>query len=236
MLIRRLLRFLFVAVALFLAGACGSLPPPSTPTAAPSPIPSDTPTASPTATLTEAPLWTDTPEPTDLPLPTVPTETPVPPTATIDLTARPIPVVTVHPGGVITVLITEDQLNAGLASRFAAAPITNYTVAPQANLSDGSLDMTMQIVPLKAPPNSNPLTVTLTLTLAATGGALDIQPTLLVPLNAGVTARQVKLGQALLFQTLTELVAQAVTPSTAVTYTGITIQPDSIEFSLVKAA
>src|SRR5262249_52611410 len=155
------------------------------------------------STPTPTPLWTDTPEPTDLPLPTVLTETPIPPTATLDSSTFPLPMVTVNPDGIITLTITEDQLNAGLAARFAAAPITNYAGSPVINLGDGSLEMKMTIVPLKAPSGSNPLFVSLTLTLGVYDRALEIQPTLLSPLNVGVTARQVKLGQALLLQTLT---------------------------------
>src|SRR5262249_30802319 len=111
----------------------------------------------------------------------------------------------------------------------------NYANAPVVNLGDDSLVMTMQIVPLKAPSGSNPLATSLTLTLVIYNGALEIQPTLLAPLNAGVTARQVKLGQALLAQTLAEMAAQAAGTSGALTYTAASIQPDAIQLTFVKA-
>lgn len=223
---------LLLGATLLILAACGGPPIPPTPTAAPSPTPTETPTLAPTATPTETPSWTDTPLPTDVP---PSTDTLVAPDTTLDLTAESLPVVTIEPGGVITVMITEDQINATLASRFASAPIPNFHDSPVVNLGDGNLEMTMQIVPLKAPAGANPLPTSLTLALATRNGALEIQPTLLSPLNAGVTARQVKLGQALLLQTLNEMVAQAAASSGSLSFVQVMVEPDSIQFSVTKA-
>jgi hypothetical protein len=215
-----------------LMGGCGGIAPieptavvPPTRTIQPSP------TAGPGVTLTLPtlpPTWTPRPRTAGPPTVTLlPSYTPPPPTATRDQAADIPPVVTSERGATILKL-TEAQLNAALARRFDAAPLPDYTSAPRVALGDGSMAVTMRIVPFNAPPGSSPQTMTLTVTLAIYAGALEIHPTQLAPLETGVLTRQVKPGQALLLQTLNDLVSQAAGNPRTMTYNYVDVHPDGV--------
>jgi hypothetical protein len=199
-------------------------------------LPTETITAAPTnvpeitvAPPTLEPSWT--PSPTKPVPPTVtllPSYTPPPATATRDAVAEVPPAVTINPDGVITLTISEAQLNAALARKFDAAPLANYTTTPRVMLDNGSMLVTMEIVPLNQPSGASPLTMTLTTTFAVYAGTLENRPTGLAPLNAGVTTLQVKPGQALLLQTLHEVVIEATGKPAALTYRSIEVRSDGV--------
>lgn len=175
------------------------------------------------------PSWT--PSPTKPVPPTVtllPSYTPPPATATRDVVAELPPAVTINPDGVVTLIISEAQLNAALARKFDAAPLANYTTAPRIMLDNGAILVTMEIVPLNQPPGASPLTMTLMTTLAVYAGTLENRPTALAPINAGVTTLQVKPGQALLHQTLHEMVIEAVGKPATLTYRSVEVRSDGV--------
>ena len=174
------------------------------------------------------PTWT--PGPTKTELPTIP---PKPALPTRDQTAEaPINVVS-NGNGASELAITEAQLNAALKRKFGEAPLANYTDAPHVTLGDGSLIMTLLIVPLNAPPDSKPQTMTLIADFAIHDGALELEPMNLAPLNVGVTTLQVKLGHNLLMQTLNELVHDAAGVSGTLTYNFVSIAPDKLSLTAV---
>ena len=162
----------------------------------------------------------------------LPSYTPPPGTATRDAVAEVPPAVTINPEGVITLIISEAQLNAALARKFDAAPLANYTTTPRVMLDNGSMLVTMEIVPLNQPPGASPLTMTLTTTLAVYAGTLENRPTSLAPLNAGVTTLQVKPGQALLLQTLHEVVIEAAGKPAALTYKTVEVRSDGLALTV----
>ncbi len=194
------------------------------------------PTAGPQVTLTAAPLpptWTPVPRTAGPPTVTLlPSYTPPPPTATRDQAAE-LPLVVTNELGATVLKLTEPQLNAALARRFDAAPLPDHAAAPRVRLGDGTMAVTMRIVPYQAPPGSSPQTMTLTVSLAIEAGALEIHPTQLVPLEVGVLTRQVKPGQALLLQTLNELVSQAAGKPRAMTYNYVDVRPDGVSLTVV---
>lgn len=195
------------------------------------------PSAAPEVTVpapTLLPSWT--PSPTKLVPPTVtllPSYTPPPSTATRDTVAEVPLAVTTNPDGVTTLIITEAQINAALARKFDAAPLPNYTTAPRVILDNGSMLVTMQIVPLNQPSGASPLSMNLTITLAVHAGTLENRPTALAPLNAGVTTLQVKPGQALLLQTLHEVVIEAAGKPAALTYKTVEVRSDGVVLTVV---
>ncbi len=75
--------------------------------------------------------------------------------------------------------------------------------------------------------------MTLTLTLAIYDGVLEIRPTQLAPLDSGVTTLQVKLGQALLQQTLADIVNQAAGSARSLVYNYVSIRPDGVTLTVV---
>lgn len=186
--------------------------------------------------VTPLPTWTPLPTrtlpPTFTPLPPTVTPTPRPPTATANPTADVPLMVTSNGHGAVVLTLTEAQLNAAIARRFDSAPLTGYAAAPRVTLRDGSLDILLLIRPQK---DSNPQTMTLTVTLAIYSGDLEIHATHLAPLDVGVTTRQVKLGQALLQQTIGEVVNQAagVGAGRRVTYNYANVQPDGVSLTVV---
>lgn len=209
----------------------------------PTPPPVLTSTAIPTDTLeptlpvvTALPTWTPLPTrtlpPTFTPLPPTVTQTPRPPTATANPTAQIPLMVTRSERGVVTLTLTEAQLNAAIARRFDAAPLASYAAAPRVTLHDNSLDVLLFIKPQQ---EANPQTLSLTVTLVIYGGELEIHATHLAPLDVGVTTRQVKLGQGLLQQALTDLVNQAagVTAPNHVTYNYVNVQPEGIALTVI---
>jgi hypothetical protein len=141
-----------------------------------------------------------------------------------------------NPQGVVTLIISEAQLNAALARKFDAAPLANYTAAPRIMLDNGAILVTMEIVPLNQPPGAGPLTMTLTITLAVYAGTLENRPTALAPINAGVTTLQVKPGQVLLHQTLHEMVIEAAGKPTALTYRTVEVRSDGVVLTVATAA
>jgi hypothetical protein len=93
--------------------------------------------------------------------------------------------------------------------------------------------VTMRIVPFQAPPGSSPQTMTLTVTLAIYAGVLEIHPTQLAPLETGVLTRQVKPGQALLLQTLNDLVSRAAGNPRTMIYNYVDVHPDGVLLTVV---
>src|SRR5882724_1741048 len=113
------------------------------------------------------PTWT--PGPTKTELPTIPPKPAIP---THDQTAE-APINVVNDGNDTSELaITEAQLNAALKRKFSDAPLANYTDAPHVTLGDGSLIMTLLIVPQNAPADSKPQTMTLIADFAIFDGTL----------------------------------------------------------------
>ncbi len=201
------------------------------------------PTIQPRITATRLPSPTSKPEIT-LPVPTLPpTWTPDPrktEPATATLLPSITPTTTIAPlmatntgHGVTSLKITEEQLNAALARRYGRTPLPDFAAAPHVTLGDQSLAVIMRIVPYQAPPGSSAQTMTLTVSLAIQAGALEIQPTQLAPLEVGVLTRQVKPGQALLLQALTDLVGQAAGNPPALTYNYVDVRPDGITLTVV---
>jgi hypothetical protein len=220
----------------FAFGGCNANVPPE-PTAVV--LATGTPTVTPTATR---PRPTVTLPPTRTPLPTItlpptvtlpPTMTPPPPTATPD-TAAALPTMINGADGMIDLLLTEAQINVALARHFDAKPLPDYAIAPRVTLGEGSLLLNMQIVPQGAPAGSAPQAATLRVELRQPGGMLETFPTELIPLHTGVTTRQVKMGEALLLQTLQDMVSQAVN-DLQVFYGSATIQPGGVSLRLVRA-
>jgi hypothetical protein len=187
---------------------------------------------SPTLPPTWTPLPTIPPKPTQLPIPSV---TPPPSTATLDTTAA-IPIaVTSYERGAVTLRLTEAQLNAALARKFDAAPLAKYTGSPRIALGFGAMQLTSRITPQQSSQqaSSGPQTMALTIQLAIYAGALEVRPVQLAPLDSAVTTRQVKLGQALLEQTLFDLINQAAGSPRALSYNYVDIQPDGVAVTVV---
>ena len=189
-----------------------------------------TPLPEPTAsevTIAPTAIATATPAETKTELPTIP------PRPTIDRTAQ-APINAINNGnGATQLTITEAQLNAALHRKFDDAPLANYAAAPSVSFGDGSLSMTLAIVPLAAADNSSPQTMTWIATLGVNDGALEIQPSSLVPLNVGVTTEQVKLGHVLLLQTLNEIARTAADEPDSLTYNYASVDPDKIALTVV---
>src|SRR5581483_2918049 len=229
-------RFLF-SLLLMLSAGCLSVPP-IEPTVARLPTdtvtPAPTPTPDRTVTLpTLPPTWT--PAPTKPLPPTVtllPTDTLPPATATHDPIAEAPLIVTRNGRGLIHLKVTEAQLNAALARHFDAAPLDKYTAAPRAMLTQGSLDLLLLIIPSGLPDDALPQPMTLTVTPAIYAGTLELRPTHLAPLDAGVSTRQVKPAQALLQQTLSDLVIQAAGLPRAMAYNDVSVQTDGITLTV----
>jgi hypothetical protein len=235
---RRIIYWISFAVLATLLSGCLMVDP-VVPTVAP--VATDTPgtpTLAPTISIrpsvTLPPTWT--PSPTKVPAATVtllPSDTPPPPTATYDETANaPIAATSNGNGGVI-LIVTEAQLNAALARHFDAAPLLNYTAAPRVTLVNGAMAVTMLIVPGNAPVGANPQTMTLLAGLDIFGGILEVRPQQLSPLDVGVTTRQVKIGQALLLQTLNDIAREASSVSGAMSYNYVSIHPDGVSLTVV---
>ncbi len=231
-------RRLLAGLLIFIVAGCGTgpveptLPPVLTDPPRPATASPIAPTLGPTLTL--PPTWTQVP--TQIPGPTVtlpPSDTPPPATATLDLTAQ-IPIAATSNGSGATVLtLTEAQLNAALAEHFDAAPLLNYTAAPRVTLVEGSMAVTMLIVPIQTSAGSSAQTMTLMVNLDEYDGALEVQPVLLAPLGVGVSTRQVKMGQALLLQTLNDVAHQASGATGAITYTYVSVHPDGVSLTVV---
>ncbi len=198
---------------------------------------------------TVPPIATRQPSPTGAPEITLPVPS-LPPTwtpdrrktepATATLLPSITPTITIAPlmathneHGATSLKITEEQLNAALARRYSHSPPSDFAAAPHVTLGNGSIALVMRIVPYQAPPGSGAQTMTLTINLAIYAGALEIQPTQLAPLEVGVLTRQVKPGQMLLFQALTDLVGQAAGSSPALTYNYVDVRPDGITLTVV---
>ncbi len=234
---RSLSRLLIALAFLAISGCQGIGPVEPTLAVLPTETASPSPTAGPEVTVpipTLPPTWT--PLPTIPPRPTVPllpSYTLPPSTATLDVTAVAQIAVTSHELGALTLLLSEAQINAALAHHFDAAPLTKYTSAPRIALSDGAMTVTMHIVPLSAPSKAGPQTMTLTVTLAIYAGALEIHPAQLAPLDAGVTTKQVKLGQALLQQTLADMVNEAAGSPHSLTYNYVNISTSGVALTVV---
>jgi hypothetical protein len=90
-------------------------------------------------------------------------------------------------------------------------------------------------VPLNAPPESKPQTLTLIADFAIYSGVLELDPLNLSPLNVGVTTLQVKLGHTLLMQTLNELVHDAADLSGPLTYNYVNITPERLSLTVAEA-
>jgi hypothetical protein len=220
-----------IACALAISGCQGIGPVEPTvvrlPTQTPLPEPTGPQVTAPFPTL--PPTWT--PGPTKTELPTIPPKPAVP---THDQTAdAPINVIN-NGNGAAQLSITEAQLNAALKRKFDDAPLANYTDAPHVTLGDGSLIMTLPIVPLNAPSGSSPQTMTLIADFAIYDNALELDPTNLSPSDVGVTTLQVKLGHTLLMQTLNELVHTASNIAGPLSYNYVSIAPDKVSLTVVE--
>ena len=225
-----------IAGLITISGCGGVAPVEPTAVVLPTSISLPSPTAGPQVTLSAPPLpptWTPAPRTAGPPTVTLlPSYTPPPPTATRDQAAD-VPLIVTNERGATLLKLTEPQLNAALAQRFDAAPLPDYAAAPRVRLGDGVIAVTMRIVPYKAAPGSSPQTMTLTVTLTIEAGALEIHPTQLAPLEVGVLTRQVKPGQALLLQTLNELVSQAAGKPRTITYNYVGVSPDGVSLTVV---
>jgi len=88
-------------------------------------------------------------------------------------------------------------------------------------------------VPQGAPSGAAPQVLTLQLGLNAPGGVLETAPTLLDPLGSGVTTQRVKLGDALLLQSLLDLIRQgAGVPQVLVS--GIDIRAEGLSLTVIR--
>jgi hypothetical protein len=179
------------------------------------------------------PTWTPIPTLTLLPTVTLPpTSTPPPPTATPDSAAM-LPTMISGADGTIDLLLTEAQINASLARHFDANPLPGYAIAPRVTPGEGSLLVSMQIVPQGAPAGSAPQAVMLRIQFNLPGGMLETFPIALTPLHTGVATRQVKLGEVLLLETLQDMVGQAVN-NMPVFYGSAVIQPGGVALRLLR--
>ena len=218
---------LIIGSVLLLSGCRGTGP--VVPTVAPLPVTLLPEPTAPEVTALPTVVFTVTPAVTKTELPTIP------PRPTIDRTAQ-APINTINNGNGATLLnITAAQLNAALRRKYDDAPLANYTAAPNVSFGDGSLTMTLSIVPLAAADGTNPQTMTWIATLGIYDGKLEIQPISLLPLNVGVTTQQVKLGHVLLLQTLNEIAKTAAGDPTSVTFNYANVDPDKISMTVVSA-
>jgi hypothetical protein len=238
MSIRRRALVASVAVLIMISG-CGVAPVEPTAVVLPTHTIPPLPTDGPQVTLTAMPLpslpstWTPAPPTAGPPTVTLlPSYTPPPATATRDQAAE-LPLVVTNEFGATVLKLTEPQINAALARRFDAAPLPDFAAAPRVKLGDGAMAVTMRIVPYQAPPGSSPQAMTLTVSLAIYAGALEVHPTQLAPLEVGVLTRQVKPGQALLLQTLNDLVSQAAGKPRTMTYNYVDVRPDGVSLTVV---
>src|SRR5258708_11835045 len=215
-------------IVLMLSGCRGTGP--VVPTIAPLPVTLLPEPTAPEVTTLPTEILTVTLAVTKTELPTIP------PRPTIDRTAQ-APINTINNGNGATLLnITAAQLNAALRRKFDDAPLANYAAAPNVSFGDGSLTMTLSIIPLAAAdgstPDSSPQTMTWIATLGIYDGKLEFQPTSLVPLNVGVTTQQVKLGHVLLLQTLNEIAKTAAGEPHSITYNYANVDPDTISLTV----
>jgi hypothetical protein len=94
------------------------------------------------------------------------------------------------------------------------------------------LDLLLLIVPSAAAQGAGPLTMTLTVTPAIYAGTLELRPTRLAPLDVGISTLRVKPGQALLQQTLSDLVIQAAGTPRALAYNTVSVQSGVITLTV----
>jgi hypothetical protein len=231
-----------VALLIFLAG-CSDIGVPPSPTVAIRTVEvTDSPTLTPfptRPTLTPLPSWTPTMPPPTRTAPAsvtpLPSDTPRPPTATTVSggNAAGIAVVVVatpNEFGGSTFTLTEALINAELARLFDADPIRDYTLAPRVTLAEGLLTLSM---PITQAEGRNVITTSLTINLSLLDGALVTRPTLLTPLEGGVTTVQVKRGEALLQRVIDTLVRDSAGAETF-TINYAVVRSDGITITIVR--